>query len=68
MKLDVTDREDWPTLKSEQFEDGRILIMKRSNQDYQILLLNKGDPEIVEVFTDSYSAVRRFSILKELIK
>lgn len=68
MELDVSDRADWPTLKSEAFDDGSLLILKYHQQDYQILLIKKGDAVLVELFRDWHLAFNRFNRLKEILK
>lgn len=73
MELDVTDKPNWKTIKRNIFDDGRELILKKYEQiesgpDYQIMLMNKGDCELIEVMRDWYSSIKRFEVLVDLIK
>ncbi len=68
MELDVNDREDWKTLRSETFMDGRQLIMKQYGRDFQILLMDKNNCELAEIIGDFVCAHARFNVLIELIK
>lgn len=73
MELDVTDRPNWKTLRTTVFDDGRELILKKyehvdQRADYQIMLMNKADCELVEVMRDWYASIKRYEVLIDLIK